>query len=141
MSNPYETPQWKDGTFKDNPVAGGPPMYSPGMVNQIRVVAILMMVQGSLAVLFGLFYVGMGFIFPQFFATMAEADPNFPQDDAAQLKQMSTFMLFIYVGMGLPAIIGGALQIIGGVRAYQFRNRIFAIIAVCSGFLACTMQH
>jgi hypothetical protein len=124
------------GYFSDHPhqVPGSPAAYDPrlprrGMVQQIRVVAILNAVQGTLELLMSLMYLLMGGFFGLFMrAEMARNDPNGE--------------VFANIMAGIMLVFGGMMLLSAGLRIYSaFRNyflqsRVLAIVSLCLGLLA-----
>lgn len=111
------------------------PLGSTAMVNQIRVVAILTIVHGALACAAGLMYVALGVVTLFLVPTMHE---NPPGGGFAGDSGPPTWIFLIYVAMGLPAVIIGAVQIFAGWRNYDLRNRTLGIVAVLGGVVAST---
>lgn len=99
------------------------------MVKQVQVVAILMIVNGAIVSVMGLFYVAMG---PFMFAMMNMAPPPGQQgpnsSDAAVLSAMSV----VYVVLGLVVLMAAILNIVAGIRSLSFRNRTLALVALFS---------
>lgn len=99
------------------------------MVNQVQVVAILMIVNGALVSLMGLLYTAMG---PTLIAFMklapATASSPYPQTDTTFMTVMSVF----YLTLGLLVLTAGILNIVGGIRSLKLRGRTFAIVALFS---------
>jgi uncharacterized membrane protein HdeD (DUF308 family) len=92
-----------------------------GMVQQVKVVAILMIVQGALECLLGLMFGG----------GMTLAAVVEPQD-------APPVAIFVAVGLFIVAI--GGTRIFAGIRNLKFRGRILGIVANCLGLVtACTM--
>lgn len=125
-SNPYATPPASGVTGSAGDVPLG---RSTAMIHQIRVVAILLIIHGFLAIAMGLFYVAIGLLMPY----IAPASQNpFAQGN----QQQFNFMLWIYFAMAGPALIAGGLQIVAGWRVYDLRSRKLGIAAVLSGIVA-----
>ena len=93
-------------------------------VGQIRILAILTIVNGSLLTLFG----GMYALCTPVFAFM----PTPPGQDAEFNR---TFMPVLMACFGLVNLAPGVLQIIAGVRMLKLRGRAFALIALGSGLM------
>jgi hypothetical protein len=131
MSNPYSTPS--ADSFDSSPS-----QYGPGLVNQVRVYAILSIVQGALELLMGLFYIGVGMIFPQLIALSAkqQQDGGGFNGDGMNEEHMATFMLVVYASLGVATMIAGGLHIFAGIRNYNFRSRVLGFIALGGGLLA-----
>jgi hypothetical protein len=96
------------------------------VVNQVQVVAILMIVNGSLVSLMGLFYALMG---PTMFALMRLAPPGPPGGPGPGTTE-TTILSLIYPAIGLPVLTAGVLNIVAGVRSLKFRGRVFALVAL-----------
>ncbi len=100
------------------------------MANQVPVVAILMIVNGAIVSLMGLFYVIMG---PAMFALMSFGPraPNQPAANSADTAIM-TVMSGFYVVIGLLVLACGILNIVAGIRCLNYRGRTLAMIALFS---------
>ena len=91
-----------------------------GMVQQVKVVAILMIIQGSLELVLGLVG-GIGG------SVMVQVEPQGAPPVA----------VFIVLGLVMSGI--GASRLLAGIMNLKFRGRIFGIVTHCVGFLtACT---
>ncbi|HEY7308775.1 MAG TPA: hypothetical protein VH643_05350 [Gemmataceae bacterium] len=106
------------------------------MVRQVPVVAILMIVNGAIVSLMGLYLVIMG---PAMFTMMKLAPPpsgpgpNPPGGpDAIILGIMSA----VYVVLGLLVLVASVLNIVAGIRSLKYRGRTFAIVALFSNLVA-----
>lgn len=126
MENPYASPS--PSPFSD--AAGQPPGVPPGgrvrgLVGHVRVLGILMIVQGILDLLMGLLLGAMAGVFPLVSTMNPDAEPPPPG--------MLPFMIGIYGTMGLAGIVPGVLNIWAGVRVMKFRQRTFGIAAVSIG--------
>ncbi len=113
MSNPYESPLEAG--------VAAPPPDQRGKVGQIRIVAILMMVQGGLELLMGLFLLVMAVVLPMSLAANAET------------RQMTTMIIAVYAVMGVGAIIAAVLHALGGWKNYQLKSRQFGLISLIAG--------
>jgi hypothetical protein len=103
------------------------------MVNQVQVVSILMIVNGALVSLMGLFYAAMG---PLMFTIFTLAPPPGPQGGPNQAdKAFFTAMSAVYVVIGLPTVVCGVLNIVAGIRSLYFRNRILALVALFTNMI------
>lgn len=99
------------------------------MVNQVKVVSILMIVQGGLATVMGLLYAIAG---PSLMAFVISQEKNVRAAD----KQALTVVTVYYLTSGLLAIVAGALNIFGGIRGLKFRSRTFLIVSLFANVLA-----
>jgi hypothetical protein len=100
------------------------------MVSQVKTVSILMIVQGVLACLIGLFYIVMG---PFMYYMMEQAKQEGGQPPPKEFELLFfTVMPIFYIGVGMLNLTAGMLDIVAGIRCLRFRNRTFAIIALFS---------
>ena len=99
------------------------------MVNQVKVVAILMIVNGALVSFMGLFYTAMG---PLMCTVISLAPPGGAGGPKPDEKVAITAISGIYVVIGLPTLACGLLNIVAGIRSLSFRNRILALVALFS---------
>lgn len=115
MSNPYVSPppsaasQAVDGSH-----------YSAS-VQQVRIVAILMMIHGVLCLGVAAVLIVLAVFVPQMMEQAQQQNPRQPP--------IPDFLLMIYYVMGIPAMISGILQIVGGIYLVQFKRRMFGIVA------------
>ena len=101
------------------------------MASHIKVVAILMIVQGSLEILMGLFFTAMGplvFGLTRWTSTLPGAAPPPPGMDVSMGIASA-----IYVVMGLPVLAVGILRIVAAIRNLKFRGRGLGIVALACG--------
>ena len=98
------------------------------MVNQVQVVAILMIVNGALVSIMGLFYSLMG---PTMFAITQLGPP--PGGGAGGPPPLDLrIMSAIYLVIGLPVMACGILNIVAGIRSLSLRGRTLALVALFS---------
>ena len=94
------------------------------MVPQVTVIGILMIVNGSLQTLMGIFYAIMG---PLMFSLFTrQGGPPVP----AQAEQVFTVFSIIYVVLGSAAAVAGIMNIAGGIAALKYRSRGLVITAL-----------
>ena len=93
------------------------------MVTQVPVIGILMIVNGCLTGLMGLLLAAMG---PFLFSMSKVNGQGVPPGQEKMLAAMS----FGYAAVGVVVLVGGILNVIGGIRVYHFRGRTFAIVAL-----------
>src|SRR4051812_35474880 len=99
------------------------------MVNQVKVVSILMIVNGTLWVLFGGLFAAIG---PLLMAIlMGGGGAKRPGDDVAMMVGAGYNIV-----TGLLAIAVGILLIVAGLRCMKFRGRVLGIIALFGNVLA-----
>jgi hypothetical protein len=129
MDNPYQSPQ-----EPSTPFAGNPPMdgnHRPrGLVNHVRVVAILMLVQGALEV-FAAFVFGVMAVAIR--PMMLHQEMQMPPPNQPPPEQFFWIMTVTYGVMATAALIVAVLHITAGVRNYRFRGRVLGIVALAGG--------
>jgi len=96
------------------------------VVNQVQVVAILMIVNGALVSLMGLIYALMG---PTMFA-MTRFSP--PPAAAGGGPPPELILSAVYLVIGLPVLACGILNIVAGIRSLSLRGRTLALVALFS---------
>jgi hypothetical protein len=99
------------------------------MVNQVPVVAILMIVNGVIVSVMGLIYLLMGPAMLAMFSlgpAPSRGGPN-PADKAIMMA-MSGF----YVVIGLAVLVCAILNIVAGIRCLSYRGRTLALVALFS---------
>jgi hypothetical protein len=93
------------------------------MVPQVTVIGILMIINGALASLLGIFTAMMGpFMFAMF--QQMPAGPGAPPQGLIDMISM------IYLIVGTVVLVGGVVNIVGGIRALAYRNRVLVITAL-----------
>jgi hypothetical protein len=99
------------------------------MHRQIKIVAILLIVQGALEACMGLFLCVMG---PVMMGILASAPPPSSGGSAPPPALFGG----IYIVMGLATLIGGVLKIVAGARNVKYRGRVLGFVAMGSGILS-----
>ena len=133
MDNPFRDLEPEQNPYANFGMSPGQPMVGRvdvGMINHVRVVGILQVVQGSLVLLVGIGLGVMGVVMP----LIMKADPNF-RGEMMDAPPMWIFPV-IYGGMGIALSAVGLLHIVAGVRTHRFRNRVFGIVAISLGMCA-----
>ncbi len=100
------------------------------MHRQIKVVAILLIVEGGLEALMGIFLCVMG---PVMMALISSAPP--PAAGAGPAPPPELFGA-LYIGMGVVTLIAGILKIVGGIRNVSLKSRTLGFVALGSGILS-----
>ena len=125
--NPYQSPD-----FAEKPPSFGGNELSAAILTQQRVVAILMIVQGTLSTLMGIFLVVMAGVIPM----MLEMDRrNNGFNGGGPPPELRWIMTAAYGGMGLCALIPGGLQIYAGIQGIKLRKHTLGIVALGAGAL------
>jgi hypothetical protein len=130
MSNPYQSPAFDPKQFHDSPFQAPVGVNDYGWVSQVRIVAILNGVQGALEIPMGLMYVGMAFFIPAIFEMGAA---NQPPGAAGPPPEMLTFMTVLYLVMGIPVLLAGALRIVAAWSNFHYRGRTLGILSMVLG--------
>ena len=125
--NPYQSPVH---IAPEKPGPPGPGAMQEGMLNQVRVVSILMIVQGVLCLIMGgIMLFAMFIIVPQFKENLRRQ----PGGPAFPVEEFQTFMYAIYGSMAAAGILPGGLLILAGAFNFFFRGRILGITALILG--------
>jgi hypothetical protein len=101
------------------------------MHRQIKVVAILLMVEGGLESLMGIFLCVMG---PVMMAFMSASPP--PTTPGAGAPPPPELFGAIYISMGALTLIAGILKVVGGIRNVSLKSRTFGFVALGSSILS-----
>jgi hypothetical protein len=97
------------------------------LVGQVKIVGILMMVNGVTVALMGAVYVGIGFFMNAAMpAPPAAAGGGFPPE----------LFLIIYGVLGGVTFIVGVFNVVAGYRVMTMRNRALGLVALFSNLLA-----
>jgi hypothetical protein len=130
MENPY-----RDLTApaeSNDPQAPKPPRS--GIVSQVRIVALLMGIQGVLEVVFGLMLGCVGGAFPLMSSLMESSGERVPYDDT-----FITFGFVFYLAMAVVHLSVGILHLYAAALTYRFRGRKWGIAALITGLLTAIM--
>jgi hypothetical protein len=103
------------------------------MVGQVRIVSILMLVQGSLDLLVGLGLIGMGIFMGVAMRDAMMENPQFQQGNGPSPDFMVNMMSGIYGGLGVVIGIIGALNLFAGYRNWKFKGRALGIVSLVAG--------
>jgi hypothetical protein len=108
------------------------------LAGHIRVVAVLMMVQGFFEVVVGGVITVMAFVFPAGIAAMMAADPQVQAEGGPDPQAAARMMMVIYLVMGLAGVIPGLVHLAAGFRNVQYRGRTLGMAALGLGGLGTT---
>lgn len=131
MSNPYEAPN--DAVPTTSGTLELPPPQEPGMVGQVRIVSILMMVQGGLDLLAGLGLIGMGVFMGVAMRQGILENPQMQQGNGPSPEVMADVISWVYAGLGVVLLIIGTLTAYAGYRNWKFKGRTLGIVAFVAG--------
>jgi hypothetical protein len=131
MENPYQSPEEPCGPFAEAVPEGSFPRPG-GLVRHVRVVAILMIVQGALELGMAILLGVLAVVVPQ---VAMQAAASHPQDSLPP-ETFLQIMTFTYGGMAAATGVAALLHIIAGVRNYRFRGKVFGIVAMACGVLS-----
>lgn len=107
---------------------------NPSILGQIRVVAILMIVHGTLLLFLGGGLVLLGVMFPAIMTMQSEAME--PKPGEPSTEQLSWILLVVYGGLGMLVLTGAFLQISAGIFNLNLKKRMLGIVAVSVGTLS-----
>jgi hypothetical protein len=130
-TNPYQPPAFDPKQFQDQPAHAPPGSYDAGWVRQVRIFAILNAVQGLLEIPIGLMTGGIGVLFP----VMLQMEEVQKQKGGPEEVPEGLFwaMSAIYLAIGIPVLICGALRLVAAYRNYYFQGRTLGIVSICAG--------
>jgi RsiW-degrading membrane proteinase PrsW (M82 family) len=103
------------------------------MVRQVRLVAVLSIVQGGLECLAGVLYVAMGPLMRTFLDAALEQQAREGGMRPQLPPAFATWMAVVYALLGLAALAVGALRIVAGIRGLKYRGRILGIVSFAVG--------
>ena len=118
-TNPYASPTIDQA-------AKAVPGRSRSMFNQIRIVAICMIIQGILELLFAAYMIAMSFIYPM----ILEQVPNqqIPANEAEMLDTVQYYSVMYFAIVGGLIFLVGAMRLCAGILNFQYRARTLGII-------------
>ncbi len=141
MSNPYASPQHESFEVPTDDFQIPKGLIPSGMVQQVRVVAILNAVQGLLELMLAAVLISMAVFMP----LMMNSDPNFQRQMADQPNAGSEEMfMYIWIGYGIVGFVLlclGVLRIFAGFRNWSFRGRMLGITSVSVGLLSALLFY
>lgn len=137
MSSPFP-PSQGPGYFSDNPFQT-PEMANPammprrGMFNQVRIVAILNIVQGLLELFMAamLAFAGIAFV-----ATRDQMVQDMGRGGDATPELTVNIMTWAFLGIGGVLLIVAVLRIVASARNFFFLSRTLGIVSLFAGLLS-----
>lgn len=130
MSNPYEPPA--DATSSPPESNDLPEALEPGMVVHVRVVSVLLMVQGLLDVLASAGLIATG-VFMKFGMGKEILKQSQAQQGGPPPGFMVDMLMWIYGGLGLVIGLIGALHLYAGFRNWSYQGRTLGIVSLAVG--------
>lgn len=124
MSNPYESPVPIDPADDYSDDVGGRPPST--LVGHIRVVAVLLIVQGGLILLVGAMAAVTAFVLPLI------ARQSAALEDPPEFDFPVWFTVFYALVAGVLLLIA-ILHIWAGIQNFRYRQRVLGIVAVAAG--------
>jgi hypothetical protein len=115
--DPAQPPRWSSDYFRDSQPST---RLARGLVGHVRIVAILLIVQGVFEMLFALF--GICFALLTLFV---------PQEDFVNMRPLGIALGVISVA----ALVCGGLRLAAGIANLRFRRRLLGITALGAGML------
>jgi hypothetical protein len=130
MENPYQSPEEVSAPLNEiSP--GGLPFRPRGLVHHVRVLAILMIVQGALELIMAGTLAFFAVAMPRIIAKVeVHNTPNTPSP-----KEMFMMMTVMYGIFAAVVLVAAALHIVAGIQSYRFQRRVLGIVAVSCGAL------
>lgn len=126
MTNPYESPD----DFSHTPFQLPSAASNSSTIGKVKVLAILMIVQGALEVLLSLLLAGTGvFLYFTTYQIMAA------QQRASGGPPPPAWIFLIQVPIGLLVLAAAAIRIYAGIRNLSFKGRTLGIIAISCGLV------
>jgi MFS family permease len=100
------------------------------MVPQVRIIGILMIVNGVLCILYGFVLMAMGPFMQSVFAMQGAQAPPQQQAQIQQMQQMMKIFVWVYAALGIANAAGGIVNIAAGIPAMRYRRRTFVIVGL-----------
>src|SRR3954471_583446 len=118
--NPDQPPQWSSELFREESAgrAGG---IDRGLIGHVPIVAILLITQGFLELIFGC----CGFAFLAFTQWQKAKE-------LADLRALAV----LWAAVSVPAVSAGLLRIVAGVFNLRYKRRVLGMTALGVGLLA-----
>ncbi len=133
MENPYQSPETPFQPPGGNPFSSANDQRRRGFVHHVRIVAILMIVQGAFELLASLALFALAVMIP---SMMLQGGFDAPVQQGQPPPEAFLWILpIVYGGIGILVLIVAVLHIFAGVRNYQFRSRTLGIVAMATGLL------
>ena len=120
--NPFAAPR---ATLGQGVGPSGDPSHR-GLVRHVLPVAILMIVQGAIELLFAVLMLAAAVMVPM----MMTDDFGNAEGQPVPIKWV---MLGTYGIMGLGGLLAGVLHVVGGIFGLRFRRRKFGVVALAAG--------
>lgn len=122
--NPYQPPPELPS---DRPGAALPYPNESSKIRQVRVVAILMMVQGGLEIIMSGFLMIMALV-------LASGGELIPSPDGLSPEASFWFPSVLFGGIALIHFVVAGLHLYAGFLNYRYQSRMLGIVALLCGF-------
>src|SRR5262245_35836563 len=112
--------KWSSDYFGEAAAAPGMVSTDRGLIDQVRIVSVLLLIQGGLELLFAL--CGGAFIALTFLG---------PEKEFAAMRGLG----IVFAVFSVTALVTGTLRIVAGFLNLQFRGRRLGLVALAAGLL------
>lgn len=124
MENPYQSPVESSGPLGE-PLPIGAYARQPGLVRHVRIVAVLMIIQGVLESVVGVVVGAMAFYLP---LIVTRHQPETPPP-----QHLFWTVTVVYGVIAIIMMTAAGLHILAGQQNYHFRGRTLGIVAMATG--------
>lgn len=117
----------------DNPIqlAEG---QSRGMVTHVPVLGVLMMVQGGLMILLGIYYLGFALVFPEALEAQFKQNPAFQNNPQFTPQQLESLAMSFCIGFGVVSTVLGLVTLYSGFSVFRYRGRTLGLVTLFGMF-------
>ena len=133
MENPYQSPEEPHApldVLSPMPLERRP----PGLVHHVRVVAILMIIQGIFELLMGAGVGVMAMVLPRMMEADMRRAPT-PPDMPDMPANFFWIITVVYGAVAAVTLAAGLLHVVAGLQSYRFRGRVLGFVALAGGIL------
>ena len=133
-TNPFQSPQLPSLPDASQP---GVDQRQVGLARQVRIVGVLMIINGIVIFAIGVCIVAFASHFSdQFVAEFNRQQRANPQAQRLDLESLRWAFQVMFGGYGAGMLIIGLLGIFAGIRNYSFRGRVLGIISLVGNMAA-----
>ena len=127
-NNPFQAP-----SDQKHPGYSTAPMTGRGYIQQIPVIASLMIVQGVLYLILALIMFGYAVLFSQIENFVDQAEAAQMQEEFQDMPGGVTFMIVLFFLVGLPIFALAIMHFIAAFGGFKYRYRTFGIVTLIMG--------